>query len=131
MSQIVSGKHIAEMLREDHAKMKKLFEAYHATDDPAKKEDTTKKLSYLLRQHMSVEEQLFFPALKKVMPVDRLGEIAERQLEEANLLIDKLQRLYIEIDRNEYDSLMNDLNSCVVKHIDSEEKLLLEVSWTS
>ena len=126
-----NGKSATEILREDHAKMEKLFAQYKATNDSYEKEDITQALSLELHRHILLEEQLFFPAVSQVMHADTYTDAAVRELDQAQLMMDKLQRLCAAEDREKYDSMMGELKNCVEHHIRSEEKILPEVEHSA
>src|SRR4051812_29421171 len=69
-----------EMLKADHAKVKQLFAQFEAAEGQAK-EDIFKEIFKELQVHTKIEEEIFYPAVKKLD-----SESANEAVEEHNIV---------------------------------------------
>jgi hemerythrin superfamily protein len=113
-----------EMLREDHRKVKDLFEHFEGTDSGDKKEivDTTLRE---LEIHTSIEEEIFYPAARLALQElegDEGDDVIDEAWEEhhvVKLLAAELKKMRSSDER--YDAKFTVLAESVKHHIEEEE----------
>jgi hypothetical protein len=117
-----SNKEIAfTMLKEDHDNVKELFDRFEEpnTTAAAKAEIVTTVLEEL-KIHATVEEQLFYPALRQHMEDDDLMEEADEEHHVAKILIAELEQMKGTEDNWEAKFMV--LAENVRHHIKEEER---------
>jgi len=116
-----------EMLREDHRKVKDLFEHFEGTDSGDRKEivDTTLRE---LEVHTSIEEEIFYPAARLALQ-ELDGEESDDTIDEAweehhvvKLLSAELKKMRSSDEH--YDAKFTVLAESVKHHIKEEEEQL-------
>jgi hemerythrin superfamily protein len=112
-----------EMLKADHEKVKGLFRQYEAAGDRAyqKKKSIAEEVFTEITVHSSLEEELFYPAVKA--ETDKQGqELVAEAVEEHHvvaMLIEELKALDPKDER--YDAKFSVLMDNVEHHIEEEE----------
>jgi hemerythrin superfamily protein len=112
-----------EMLKHDHAQVKDLFRQYEAAGDRAyqKKQRIAEEVFTALEVHTTLEEELFYPAMKRKADQDGKDLVAEA-IEEHHVvttLMDELKGLDPKDER--YDAKFTVLMENVEHHIEEEE----------
>jgi hemerythrin superfamily protein len=112
-----------EMLKSDHQKVKALFRQYEAAGDRAyqKKQGIAENVFTELEIHTTLEEELFYPAMKRKTDQDGKDLVAEA-IEEHHVvttLMDELKGLDPKDER--YDAKFTVLMENVEHHIEEEE----------
>lgn len=116
-----------EMLREDHRKVKDLFEHFEGTDSGDKKEivDTTLRE---LEIHTAIEEEIFYPAARMALQ-EIEGDEGDDSIDEAweehhvvKLIAAELKKMRSSDER--YDAKFTVLAESVKHHIEEEENEL-------
>jgi hypothetical protein len=105
-----------EMLKADHARVKKLFSQFEAAEGDAK-EDIFKQIFKELQVHTKIEEEIFYPAVKKI---DKDG--TNEAVEEHNIvdfILGAMKKL--SPDDEAYDAKFTTLKENVEHHIEEEE----------
>lgn len=113
-----------EILKSDHQRVRDLFEKYNSAEESGNREEIAQDIFTELAIHARIEEQVFYPALKRAMP-DMAGEI-ERAVEEhaeVKQLVELLQEM--EEDHPEFDASMKSLEEAVIRHVRKEEEEVL------
>jgi hemerythrin superfamily protein len=116
-----------EMLREDHRKVKDLFEHFEGTESGDKKEivDTTLRE---LEIHTSLEEEIFYPAARQALKKtdsEEGDDLMDEALEEhhvVKLVAAELKKMRSSDER--YDAKFTVLAESVKHHIEEEENEL-------
>jgi hemerythrin superfamily protein len=115
-----------DMLKADHAQVKKLFRNYEAAGDRAyqKKKEIAEELFAEITVHSTLEEELFYPAVKE--RADKEGkELVAESIEEHQIvafLIEELKALDPKDER--YQAKFTVLMENVEHHIEDEEEEL-------
>jgi hemerythrin superfamily protein len=111
-----------EMLREDHKKVKGLFEEFEKADGGHAKETIVENAVRELEVHAALEEEIFYPAAEE--QVDEKDSIDEAREEHhvVKLLIGELKKMSAEDER--YDAKFKVLSESVKHHIEEEESEL-------
>lgn len=108
-------------IRMDHTHALMTFHRYHIDTSPSRKRAIVETLSLALTIHATLEEEIFYPAMRSIDPdlVDKsLPEHAEMKR-----LIEELHQLRPE-DRS-YDATVMSLMRDVIRHVADEETKLL------
>ena len=106
-----------ELLKADHRKVKQLFSQFESAGE-AQKADIFQQIAKELQVHTKVEEEIFYPAVKK-MDSDMALEAAEEH-NIVDWIIAQMKKLSPS-DEN-YDAKFTTLKENVEHHIEEEEK---------
>jgi hemerythrin superfamily protein len=113
-----------EMLKADHRRVHKLFQAYEATHKPAMQHQIAMALFVALELHMQVEEHVFYPTFAEA--TTRAGHtLVDTSLEaheQIEVCIEELQGL--EADAAAFAVQFHALRLMVDQHIQHEERQL-------
>lgn len=112
-----------ELIREDHRKVKELFDRFDNADESAEKREIVQEALKELKMHAAVEEEILYPAIR-----DQIGdsEMVDKALEEHHLvktIIPELERMRPDDER--YDAKFKVLCESVNHHIEEEESQVL------
>lgn len=120
----VSGSNAISMLKEDHTKVKEIFEKFEAEDTPEDEKRTLAEQALTeLTIHAELEEKLFYPAVRaKVDDSDLMDEALEEH-HVAKLLIKELVDSGLRGERFEAKFIV--LAESVKHHIEEEEGEML------
>jgi hemerythrin-like domain-containing protein len=112
-----------EMLKHDHAQVKDLFRQYEAAGDRAyqKKQRIAEEVFTELEVHTTLEEELFYPAMKRKTDQNGKDLVAEAMEEHhvVTTLMEELKGLDPKDER--YDAKFKVLMDNVEHHIEEEE----------
>jgi hemerythrin superfamily protein len=110
-----------EMLKEDHAKVKKAFKEFEKMD--RSDEETCRQLVQTvcedLKVHTTLEEEIFYPALRDALEDEDILNEAAVEHETAKMLIDQLENM--EPDDPNYYATFTVLGEYVMHHVKEEE----------
>ncbi|MEO5656285.1 MAG: hemerythrin domain-containing protein [Nitrospiria bacterium] len=115
-----------QLLRDDHAKLKHLFEEFERTDDSSAKRRIVETALAELSAHAEMEEEVFYPAVRKQMDEEEDLELMDEALEEhhvAKMLIGELESMRPSEKR--YEAKFKVLSEAVKHHIQEEESEML------
>jgi hemerythrin superfamily protein len=114
------GPNAVELLRKDHQTVKALFREFDAAEHPDEKERIVKRSLDELEVHASVEEKIFYPAVREDSPdaADKLDEALEEH-HAARLLMHELRGMSAEDER--FDAKFRVLTEMVKHHVKEEE----------
>lgn len=114
------------LLREDHDKVKKLFDRYERSKsrmDEAKKQALAEEICAELKIHTTLEEEIFYPACRQEMEgEDDLLDEAEVEHASAKSLIEQIEALTPGDEL--YDAKVKVLGEYVKHHIKEEQNEL-------
>ncbi len=114
-----------EVMRKDHDDIKTLLHKYDIAGDAKEKENIVQELAVQLAEHSRVDETIYFPAAAQMADDESLVDELKENDESVKLHLAQVQRLYADMDKEEFESKMKDLRSAVVTLIDREEKDLI------
>ncbi|HEY7320106.1 MAG TPA: hemerythrin domain-containing protein [Candidatus Binatia bacterium] len=108
-----------EMLKQDHQKVKGLFqETKHATDQN-KRKDLFDKIDAELEVHTHIEETVFYPAINEHEELRDMVAEALEEHQEAKTMLEELEDLGAE--SHDFDSKLQELIEAVEHHVEEEE----------
>lgn len=116
-----TSKHEAmTILKQDHDKVKKLFDRFEKTDSASECREIVREACAELKVHARVEEELFYPSLRLNMPdKDGLLDEADEEHHEAKILVAELELM--SGDEDNYRAKFTVLSENVRHHIKEEE----------
>lgn len=115
----VASKDAIELLKEDHEKVKELFEQFEEAEDSATKQQVVETVIQELQVHTSIEEEIFYPAAKEKIEEQELLDEAEEEHHVVDLLIEELQDM--KPSEEHFDAKFSVLMENVKHHIKEEE----------
>jgi hemerythrin-like domain-containing protein len=110
-----------EMLRQDHEKVKGLFEEFENAEGQAKEEIVANTVREL-EVHAALEEEIFYPAAEEQVDENESIDEAREEHHVVKLLIGELKKMSAEDER--YDAKYTVLAESVKHHIEEEESEL-------
>jgi hypothetical protein len=112
-----------EMLREDHQKVKALFEEFEQAEEDDEKLRIVRTALTELEIHATLEEDIFYPAVRAHIENDSLMDEALEEHHVAKLLMGELQDM--EPGDEHFDAKFKVLAESVKHHIEEEESEIL------
>jgi hemerythrin superfamily protein len=113
-----------ELLKEDHEMVKKLFKQFKTAstaEDNEKKAGIVEEITEALEAHATVEEEIFYPAVKKVRSENTKDIVREAYEEHTQIKALLAALAEIEPDDESYDAKMKVLQEDVEHHVEEEE----------
>jgi hemerythrin superfamily protein len=113
-----------ELLKEDHEMVKKLFKQFKTAsdaDDDEKKAGIVEEITEALEAHATVEEEIFYPAVKKARSENTKDIVREAYEEHTQIKALLAALAEIEPDDESYDAKMKVLQEDVEHHVEEEE----------
>lgn len=107
------------LLRADHKLVSSLFAEYEKTQSTAKKKQLVARICTELSVHAQVEEEIFYPAVKKAMNDKEL--VPEAQVEHTSLKTLIAQIKGVEPDGEMFDAKVKVLSEYVKHHVKEEQ----------
>jgi len=124
---------ITLMLREDHQKLKELFDQFGKTTNKNEKRNIVTAAIAALEIHATLEEELIYPAWQEHVDEQGLTDKAVAEHHVVHLLIKELEETNPEDER--YDAKFTALSERVKHHIKEEEEKIFpqaekaDVDW--
>ena len=106
------------LLEQDHREVESCFAAYQELADDTAKQRLRDKICMLLKAHMLVEEQIFYPQARAATGDDGMVDHAVEEHTEAKRLIGEIES---KTDSSEIDALVETLREAIDKHVAEEE----------
>jgi hemerythrin superfamily protein len=116
------------MIRMDHTHVMALFHRFKANTSPVRKHALVQNACLALEVHAQLEEELFYPALRAVMPNDQILQKSEPEHIEMRRLIGELRESLSQEqvrDDLQFDDRFLELMGIVIHHVADEETRLL------
>lgn len=114
---------ITRMIRMDHGHVTALFHRYRVNMSAGRKESLAKNACLALDVHAQLEEEIFYPALAKVMQNNAILLKSKPEHDEMRRLTDQLRHLTA--GSAEFDQIFFELMGVVLHHVADEESTLL------
>jgi hemerythrin superfamily protein len=108
-----------EILKQDHQKVKGLFQEVAHVSDTSKRKDLFNKIDTELEMHAHIEETVFYPAIEDHEELKDMVAEALEEHEEAKTLLGELEELGA--DSHEFGSKLQRLIEAVEHHVEEEE----------
>jgi iron-sulfur cluster repair protein YtfE (RIC family) len=116
-----------ELLKKQHREVKTLFgEAKKAK--PAERRRVLDEIAEKLRAHMTIEEDIFYPAVREV-GTKKAEEIVPEAYEEhhvVTLVLDELPDVDVEVER--FEAKMKVLDELIEHHVEEEEDEMFKIA---
>lgn len=112
-----------QMLRDDHKKVKALFKEFEDAEDARTKKRIVDEACRELEVHTQLEEEVFYPALRRDGADDDMMDEADEEHRVAKTLIEELKVMTPSDEY--YDAKFTVLAENVKHHIDEEESEML------
>jgi hypothetical protein len=112
----------AALLKEDHDRVKDLFDQFEAATTRAQKRKIVREALAELKVHAAIEEELFYPAVRKPVGKEIMNE-ADEEHHVAKLLIAELDGM--DGSESHFDAKFHVLAENVRHHIKEEEDEML------
>ncbi len=112
-----------QLIKQDHKKVANLFEKYKKTKGQEAKRQIAEQAMEQLEVHALVEEDIFYPAVKKELTDGALIDEALKEHPAVKDLIEELKSM--EADDEDFDEKWSELVENVQHHVDEEESDLL------
>ena len=108
-----------EILKQDHQKVKQLFqEATHASDQN-KRKDLFDKIDTELEIHAHIEETVFYPAIEQHEELKDMVAEALEEHQEVKMLLEEIEELGSE--SHDFGARLQELMESVEHHVAEEE----------
>jgi len=116
------------LLKTDHAAVKKLFADFSRTTAraPGRRQELIDKIAQELEIHSTIEEEVFYPAVKNVRGGQSLVSEAESEHKTVDALVAEAQGMSMETD--EVVQKVKELRDAVVHHATEEEGEMFPVA---
>ena len=115
------------MLKEDHRRVRDLFQEYEAATDPRTKRELAEEVCTELETHAQLEEQIFYPAVnEESQEGPALVQEAIQEHQKVKGLIAVLRE--IGPDNQEFDAKFRELMQNVEHHVEEEETELFPLA---
>jgi hemerythrin superfamily protein len=115
------------MLKDDHRKVRDLFQQYDAARDPSAKRERAQEVTGALEIHAQLEEQLFYPAVADQS--DEGEELAQESVHEHQQVKRLMQELWeLGPDAMEFNSKFQELRRNVEYHMNEEESKMFPLA---
>jgi hemerythrin superfamily protein len=108
-----------EILKQDHQKVKGLFQAATKATDQTKRKDLFNQIDTELEIHAHIEETVFYPAIEDLEELKDMVAEALEEHQEAKKLLDELEQLGAE--SHDFGSKLQQLIEAVEHHVQEEE----------
>ncbi len=111
------------MLKQDHSKVKQLFQQFEETEDTQAKKHIAQEAIKELKVHTALEEEVFYPAARQEIDEEEKIDEAVEEHHVAKLLIAELSKMTPSDER--FDAKFKVLAESVKHHIEEEESEML------
>jgi hemerythrin superfamily protein len=109
-----------ELLKQDHQKVKELFEQAEGTEEPKKKKEIFKQIKKELETHARIEEGIFYPAMEKL---EELKDMVLESYEEHKQIKTLLREIDdLSVDSEKLEPKLKVLQENVEHHAEEEEE---------
>lgn len=109
------------LLKEDHKRLKELFESFEKTEDSGKKEKIVGEALKILKVHSAIEEEIFYPTVREALKEED-EEILNEADEEHRVAKTLVKELETEDSSDDhFDAKFTVLAENVRHHIQEEE----------
>ena len=107
------------LLKQDHAKVKELFEDIEDAADIGAQKDVFVQIKNELETHSHIEESVFYPAMEKYQELKEMVREALEEHQEVKALLNEMESLS---DEEEFEAQLEELRDNVEHHAEEEEE---------
>jgi hemerythrin superfamily protein len=111
---------VLELLKEDHQKVKELFEQAEGNEDQKEKENIFEDIKTELETHAHVEETVFYPAMEKHEELKDMVLEAIEEHKQVKTLLREIEKL--KSDSEKFEPKLKVLMENVKHHAEEEEE---------
>jgi hypothetical protein len=111
------------IIRQDHKKVAGLFKKFDQATTSAAKKRIVHKVVKALDMHAQLEEEIFYPAVRKQLGEEEMLEEAYNEHQQAKEILRELEAMDVEDER--LQPKFSELIECVQHHVEEEEGELL------
>jgi hemerythrin superfamily protein len=108
-----------ELLKQDHQKVKGLFQEIRKSSDRSKQKELFDKIDTELEIHTHIEETIFYPAIEEQEELKDMVAEALEEHHQAKELLEQLETL--RADDHDFGSQLQQLMEAVEHHVEEEE----------
>jgi hemerythrin superfamily protein len=113
----------SQLIRRDHKKVEGLFDKFEQTKKPEAKKRIVDQVVQELEIHTKLEEEIFYPAVRKNLGEEDMLEEAKQEHQQAKEIIRELKKL--DAEDEQLEEKFSELVECVKHHVEEEEGELL------
>ena len=114
---------ITDMIRFDHSHVLVTFHQYTSSAKPSVKKALAETICDALEIHATLEEEIFYPVMRRLDPSDATVQKAEPEHDEMRRFIRELRATMATDSR--HDAILHDLMRDMMHHVADEETVLL------
>lgn len=117
-----------QLLKRQHKEVADLFKQVSSTEDARKRKTLLGEIAQALEMHTSIEEQIFYPAVREI-GTKKANEMIDEALEEhhvVDLVLAELPKVDPKDDR--FEAKMTVLEELVEHHVEEEEKEMFKLA---
>jgi hypothetical protein len=107
------------MLKEDHARVQSMFNQFEKLESDAEKEEVATTICSELKLHAALEEQIFYPAVRRAIEDQEVMNEADVEHAGAKELIAKIEKSGPSDEH--FDALVTVLGEAIKHHVKEEE----------
>jgi len=111
------------MIRRDHKKVEGLFNKFEQAKKPDAKKRVCEQALQELDIHTKLEEEIFYPAVKKQVGDDEMVEEAKQEHQQVKEMMRELKKMNVE--DQEFEEKFSELVEAVQHHVEEEEGEML------
>ena len=112
-----------QLIRKDHKKVEGLFNKFEQAKKPEAKTKVCDQALQELDIHSRLEEEIFYPAVRKHVGDEEMVEEAKREHQQVKEMMRELRKMNIEDE--EFDEKFSELVEAVQHHVEEEEGEML------
>jgi hemerythrin superfamily protein len=115
-----------DLLKKDHAAVKKLFAQFAKAGERAvkRRETLIETIAHELQVHSKIEEEIFYPAIRKVEGGAEMVEEALREHEEVDRLLSEIRGM--DVEGEPIVERLSELKEAVLDHATEEERAMFK-----
>jgi iron-sulfur cluster repair protein YtfE (RIC family) len=115
------------LLKEDHRRVRDLFQEYQAATDPRTKRELAEEACLELETHAQLEEQIFYPAVNEES--DEGAALVQEALQEHQQVKDLIAALReMGPDHHAFDATFRELMQNIEHHVQEEESQMFPLA---
>jgi hemerythrin superfamily protein len=113
-----------QLIKRDHKKVEGLFAKFEQAKTVAAKKRIAGQACQELEIHAQLEEEIFYPAVRKNLGAEDMVEEAKQEHQQAKQIISELKKISAEED-DQVEEKFSELVECIQHHVEEEEGEML------